>query len=152
MKATGYLLYIIIAIGATLFFIFNKSKTEKKEFKEQYKNYIPAAGRITDKKQRMGPRARVLITYTVAYTARDGKEYKQTSTDVGTGLANSYETGDTLTVFYNPSNPNDPVMDRTGIEAGSDVFNFNNVIPYAAGALVLIGALIFYRKKSGAHA
>lgn len=147
MKATGYLLYVIIAIGGTLLFIFNKLKNEKKEFKEQYKNYISTAGKIIDKRQRIGPKAKVLITYMVAYTAQDGKEYKQTSTNVGNGLANSYETGDTLTVFYNPLSPYDPVIDRTGIEAGSEVFNFNNVVPYAAGILILISALFFYRRR-----
>lgn len=150
MKTAGYLIYCVIAIAVTIFLIFNKSKNEKQAFKEQYKNYVSAPGKITDKKQRIGPRAKLLVTYTVAYKTQDGKEYKQTSSNVGNGLADSYGAGDTLTVFYNPLNPYDPVVDRTGIEAGSEVFNYNNIVPYAAGMLILIGAFFLYRRRNKA--
>lgn len=148
MKNIGYLLYAVLAIGGTVFFILRKSRNEKTHFNEKYKNYKETHGNIIKKQQRIGSKAKVLITYTVSYVAEDGKEYKQTSNNVGNGLANSYETGDTLTVFYNPSNPYDPITDRTGIEMGSEMFNYNNIIPYAVGVLILLGALLFYSKKT----
>ena len=150
MKKASYFIYVIIAIGGILFFILNKSKTEKKAFREEYKNYVGTPGKITDKKQRLGPKAKVLITYSVEYTAQDGKEYKQTSSNVGNGLANSYEPGDTLTVYYNPLNPYDPIIDRSGMEMGSDIFNYNNVLPYVAGVLIVIVAIFIYSKKASA--
>lgn len=144
MKKAGYIIYSILAIGATLFFIYSRSTSRNSEVKDEFKTYVPASGKIINKQQRVGSKARVIITYTIQYTASDGKMYKQTTRNVDDALAGSYENGDTLTVFYNPSNPNDPIIDRPRMETRPDTFSYTTILPYALGILIFVTAFYFY--------
>jgi hypothetical protein len=49
------------------------------------------------------------IKYDIKFVTKDGKEYTQTNCDI---LHKNYSVNDTLTIYYNPENPSDPLIDR----------------------------------------
>lgn len=46
--------------------------------------------------------------YALKFANLNGKEYTQHNVE----LSDTYKVNDTLTVFYNPANPDDPVIDK----------------------------------------
>ena len=133
-------------MGAILFLI--RCKTPgRSEVADQYKNYIAVPGKIMNKQQRVGSKSRVIITYTIQYKTLDDIAYSQTVRNLDETIAGSYDKGDTLTVYYNPSNPNDPIVDGARMDTSPRRIPYAGILPYALGALVLFTAFYFYKVK-----
>jgi hypothetical protein len=77
---------------------------------KRYENYLRSTGTITYvRPARLTNHGMVDIKYDIKFVTKDGKEYTQTNCDI---LHKNYSVNDTLTIYYNPENPSDPLIDR----------------------------------------
>jgi hypothetical protein len=137
-----YLVYIfLIGIFAVSFMVY-KSFNNKQESKEKFKNYVQTTGKVIDKKISSSG-GKIVVSYTVSFKDKNGKEYIQSNSDIGESFK-SYEKNDTVGILYNPDNPLDPIIEKLSLE--SDSFSANNSFFLTGIFLAIILIAIIYKK------
>jgi hypothetical protein len=80
------------------------------DYRSKPNEYIPSKGTITYvRPARLTNHGMVDTKYDIKFTARDGKVYTHTNCDIS---KKDYSINDTLTIYYNPHNPDDPIIDH----------------------------------------
>lgn len=103
-KTVIYLIVVVIIISvAYTAWSFIGQQPDKKKFK----NYQPITATITNKLAgRISRYGAKPTRYHVVFKTKDGQEHTASNLELGADL----NPGDTITVYYNPANPDDEVV------------------------------------------
>lgn len=105
-KTIVYLIVVVVILSvAYTAWSFISQQPDKKK----YRDYQPVTATITDKLAGRVSRYGAKPTrYHISFKTKDGKEHFASDVELGANL----NPGDTITVYYNPANPEDDVVLR----------------------------------------